>query len=124
VRNADKEAIVPIAGQFSEEGFDIVATGGTYDALSKAGIEATRINKLSEGRPNIADMIKNGKVQLMINTPTRKGPATDEGKIRAMSVIHRVPIVTTLAGANAAVRAISEVRKKGWDVKPLQRYHL
>jgi carbamoyl-phosphate synthase large subunit len=123
VRNADKEAILPIARIFADEGFDLIATGGTYAALSKAGIEARRINKLAEGRPNIADMIKNGDVQLIINTPTRKGPSTDEGKIRAMSVLHKVPIVTTLSGANAVARAIVELRKKGWDVRPLQDYH-
>jgi carbamoyl-phosphate synthase large subunit len=123
VRNADKEAIIPIARQFADEGFDIITTGGTFNTLSNAGIEVNRINKLAEGRPNIADAIKNGKVQLIINTPTRKGPATDEGKIRAMAVLNRVPIVTTIAGASAAVRAISELRKKGWDVKPLQEYH-
>ncbi len=123
VRNADKEAVIPIARHFADEGFDIITTGGTFNTLSTAGIEVTRINKLAEGRPNIADAIKNGKVQLIINTPTRKGPATDEGKIRAMAVLNRVPIVTTIAGASAAVRAISELRKKGWDVKPLQEYH-
>jgi carbamoyl-phosphate synthase large subunit len=122
VRNDDKEAVVPIAKQFADEGFDLIATAGTYSALAKAGIESRRINKLAEGRPNIADMIKNGDVQMIINTPTRKGPATDEGKIRAMSVLHRVPIVTTLAGASAAARAIAELKKKGWNVKPLQDY--
>src|SRR5439155_20722075 len=61
VRNADKEAILPIARIFADEGFDLIATGGTFAALSKAGIEARRINKLAEGRPNIADMIKNGE---------------------------------------------------------------
>jgi carbamoyl-phosphate synthase large subunit len=59
---------------------------------------------------------------LIINTPTKKGPQTDEGKIRAMSVLNRVPIVTTLAGANAAARAIRELQKGAWDVKPLQEY--
>jgi carbamoyl-phosphate synthase large subunit len=122
VRNADKEAVIPIARQFADEGFDIIATAGTQEALSRAGIEATRVNKLAEGRPNIADWIKNGKLQLIINTPTRKGPQTDEGKIRAMSVLHKVPIVTTLTGASAAARAISALRKTGWDVRPLQEY--
>ncbi len=122
VRNADKGSVIPIARAFADEGFDLITTGGTFSALSKAGIETRRINKLAEGRPNIADMIKNGQVQLIINTPTRKGPATDEGKIRAMAVMHRVPIVTTLTGASAVVKAISELRKKGWDVKPLQEY--
>ena len=122
VRNADKEAIIPIARTLAEAGFTLLATGGTYSALAKAGVSATRVPKLTEGRPNIIDLIKNGKVKLIINTPTRKGPATDEGKIRAMSVLHKVPIVTTLTGAHAATRAIVELQKTGWDVRPLQEY--
>jgi carbamoyl-phosphate synthase large subunit len=122
VRNSDKQAILPIAKAFTEMGFEILATGGTYDALKKNEIPATRISKLAEGRPNIKDFIKNGKVQLIINTPTRKGPATDEGKIRAMSVLNKVPIVTTITGASAAARAIKATQSGGWGVKPLQAY--
>jgi carbamoyl-phosphate synthase large subunit len=122
VRNEDKSAIIPIAKQFQQLGFEIMASSGTYEALSKAGIEAKRIPKLSEGRPNIADFIKNGQVQLLINTPTRKGPQTDEGKIRAMSVLNKLPIVTTITGATASVRAIAALQKQSWDVKPLQAY--
>jgi carbamoyl-phosphate synthase large subunit len=122
VRNDDKQAVIPIAKQLQEMGFEIMSSAGTYSALSKAGIETRRIPKLSEGRPNIADFIKNGQVQLLINTPTRKGPQTDEGKIRAMSVLHKVPIVTTLTGASAAVRAIAAMQKGEWDVRPLQEY--
>jgi carbamoyl-phosphate synthase large subunit len=123
VKNDDKTAIIPIARQFQECGFEVIATGGTFDALSKAGINARRIPKLSEGRPNIIDLIKNRQVQLLINTPTRKGPQTDEGKIRAMSVLHKVPIVTTLTGASAAVRAIAAMQKGDWGVRALQEYH-
>jgi carbamoyl-phosphate synthase large subunit len=122
VRNEDKEAIVPIAKAFSEMGFQILATAGTHGALGRHGIAATRIPKLAEGRPNIADYIKNGRVQLIINTPTKKGPATDEGKIRAMSVLNKVPIVTTITGASAAARAIKAIQSGGWSVKPLQAY--
>jgi carbamoyl-phosphate synthase large subunit len=77
---------------------------------------------LAEGRPNIKDFIKNGQIQLIINTPTKKGPQTDEGKIRAMAVLHRVTIITTLTGANAATRAIQAIKQRGWGVKPLQAY--
>jgi carbamoyl-phosphate synthase large subunit len=122
VRNEDKEAIVPIARAFSEMGFQILATGGTREVLSRGGIPATRISKLAEGRPNVADYIKNGQVQLIINTPTKKGPATDEGKIRAMSVSNKVPIITTITGASAAARAIKAIQCGGWGVKPLQAY--
>jgi carbamoyl-phosphate synthase large subunit len=123
VRNSDKEAILPIAKSLADAGFEILATGGTFSALSKCDIPVRRVPKLSEGRPNIADYMKNGKVQLIINTPTRKGPTTDEGKIRALSVMHKVPIVTTLTGAQAVTRAIQELQKNDWRVQPLQAYH-
>ena len=116
-------AIAAIARQYEQCGFKIVATGGTYDTLKEAGIKAERINKLDEGRPNIRDMLKNGEVQLIINTPTKKGPTTDEGKIRAMSVMHKVPILTTLTAAKAAGQAIADLQQHGWSVKPLQGYH-
>jgi carbamoyl-phosphate synthase large subunit len=122
VRNADKESILPVARLLEECGFELLATSGTHQALSKAGITATRISKLAEGRPNIKDYIKNNKVQLLINTPTKKGPQTDEGQIRALAVTNKVPIVTTITGANAAARAIQAMQKGDWGVKPLQAY--
>jgi carbamoyl-phosphate synthase large subunit len=121
VRDADKDAIIPIARALAEDGFKIIATPGTHVALSRHNVASSRIVKLAEGRPNISDLIKNGAVQLIINTPTRKGPTTDEGKIRAMSVLHKIPIVTTMTGASAAVRAIKAIAG-GWNVKPLQDY--
>jgi len=123
VRNEDKEAIVPIARELLDAGFELLATSGTHAALGKAGIESTRVPKLSEGRPNIKDHIKNGDVGLLINTPTRKGPQTDEGKIRALAVLNKVPMITTLTGASAAVKAIAAIKQRGWDVRPLQAYH-
>jgi carbamoyl-phosphate synthase large subunit len=122
VRNEDKEAVIPIARELVDQGFQLLATAGTYQVLAKSDIPATRVSKLAEGRPNIKDYIKNGQIAMIINTPTRKGPGTDEGKIRAMSVINRVPIVTTLAGASAAAKAIKAMRGTGWGVKPLQSY--
>jgi len=122
VRDADKEAVVPVAKSLAEHGFELVATAGTHAELARCDVPSTRISKLAEGRPNIKDLIKNGKIQLIINTPTKKGPATDEGKIRAMSVLHKVPILTTITAANAAARAIVQLQKTGWDVRPLQEY--
>ncbi|HVT88890.1 MAG TPA: carbamoyl-phosphate synthase large subunit, partial [Tepidisphaeraceae bacterium] len=122
VRDADKKAVIPIAKQFQKCGFEIIATGGTFDALSAGGVTARRIPKLNEGRPHIIDLIKNRQVQMLINTPTRKGPQTDEGKIRAMSVLNKVPLVTTLTGAKASVRAIAALQNGDWDVRPLQDY--
>jgi carbamoyl-phosphate synthase large subunit len=124
VRDGDKQAILPIARMLVDCGFELIATAGTYEWLFKADIPALLISKLAEGRPNIMDYIKNGKVQLIINTPTRKGPATDEGKIRALSVIYKVPIVTTITGAHATARAIQALRNGDWGVKPLQEYQL
>jgi len=122
VRNDDKESVIPSAKMLAECGFEIIATEGTLAALSGAGVPATRISKLSEGRPNIKDYIKNKKVHLIINTPTRKGPQTDEGKIRSLAVLNKVPIVTTITGANAAARAIQAMQKEEWGVQPLQAY--
>jgi carbamoyl-phosphate synthase large subunit len=122
VRNEDQLALVPIAKILSDAGFNLLATAGTCDVLAKHGIVAIRLNKLSEGRPNIRDYIKNGDVQLIINTPTKKGPDTDEGKIRSLAVLNKVPIVTTITGAIAAAKAIVAMQKGDWDVRPLQDY--
>jgi carbamoyl-phosphate synthase large subunit len=122
VNDHDKPAIVPVAKMLADAGFTLMATSGTHDVLFKNDIPATRLSKLAEGRPNIRDLIKNGKVQLIINTPTRKGPATDEGKIRALAVTNRVPMMTTVTAAHAAAMAILELQKGDWGVRPLQEY--
>jgi len=123
VRDADKEAVVPVARMIAGLGFEIISTAGTHAVLARHDVPSTRIAKLAEGRPNIGDFIKNGKVQLIINTPTKKGPKTDEGKIRSMAVLNKVPIVTTITGANAAARAMEALQSEQWDVKPLQEYY-
>jgi carbamoyl-phosphate synthase large subunit len=122
VRNNDKQNIVPTARMLADAGFQLIATAGTHDVLTANGITAQRVSKLAEGRPNVRDLIKNGKVQLIINTPTKKGPQTDEGKIRALAVLNKVPIVTTITGANAVARAIIALQKQDWGVRPLQSY--
>jgi carbamoyl-phosphate synthase large subunit len=122
VRSADHEAIVPMARSLSESGFTLIASAGTHAALRRHGIPASVVPKLSEGRPNIIDRLKNGDVCLIINTPTRKGPDTDEGKIRAMSVLQRIPSVTTITGAAAVAKAIAALRQGDWQVRPLQSY--
>ena len=123
VNDRDKRGIVGPARVLAQCGFRIVATSGSYDVLKKNDIPCEPINKLSEGRPNIRDFIKNGEIQLIINTPTKKGPATDEGKIRSMAVLHKICQITTLTGANAAAKAIPALQKEKWDVRPLQEYH-
>ena len=122
VNDHDKPAIAAVAKMLAEAGFTLMATAGTYDVLFKNDIPATRLSKLAEGRPNIRDLIKNRQVQLIINTPTRKGPQTDEGKIRSLAVINRVPMMTTVTAAHAAAMAIVELQKGDWGVRPLQSY--
>ena len=124
VRQGDHDAVVPVARKFADLGFKLVATRGTLDTLTAAGVEATLVNKIADHvRPNLLDLIANKEVQLIVNTPTRKGSGTDEAKIRAAAFRARVPIVTTLTAADAWAGAIAALREKGWDVKPLQAWH-
>jgi carbamoyl-phosphate synthase large subunit len=122
VRANDKQSVVPIARMLADAGFEILATAGTHAVLAAHDVPARFIPKLSEGRPNIKDYITNRQVQLIINTPTKKGPQTDEGKIRSMAVLNRVPIVTTITGANAVAKAIQALQRGPWGVRPLQEY--
>jgi carbamoyl-phosphate synthase large subunit len=128
--HADKPAILPIAKKLVDLGFHLLATTGTHKALADAGIPSERVNKIKEGRPNIIDTIKNKQVHLLINTPTTKGPKTDEGQIRAAAVMNKIPIITTLTAANAAADAMTALKQAdtatgggGWTVKPLQDYY-
>jgi carbamoyl-phosphate synthase large subunit len=123
VRDSDKKNVVPIAEQFVKMGFELCATTGTGKVLQQHGITVQALYKLSEGRPNVLDMIKNGEIQLVINTPAGKTPRADEMRIRTAAVTHKVPIMTTLAGANAAAQGIAALRDRGLAVKPLQDYH-
>jgi carbamoyl-phosphate synthase large subunit len=124
VKNMSKRGIVPIARHLADIGFRIVATEGTARALVQAGIPVTQVAKVSEGvRPNVLDLIKNGEVQLIVNLPQGKGPRSDNYAIRCAAVIHRIPCVTTLSGAQALMSALESTRQKALSVKPLQEYH-
>ena len=132
VCDADKPHVITIGQQLMALGYDLVATGGTHEVLTGAGVPAKHVHKLDEGRPNIVDLITNGEVQLLINTPTRRGPTTDEGKIRASATRHMIPLITTITAGRAAVAAITALlasaRQDGgdpslaWTVRPLQEY--
>jgi carbamoyl-phosphate synthase large subunit len=123
VRDSDKAAAVSIARQFADLGFTLCATGGTAKVLAEQGLNVQSLYKLAEGRPNVVDLIKNGEVQLVINTPAGKSPRTDEVKIRSTAVLYKIPIMTTLAGARAAALGITALQKHGLQVQPLQDYH-
>jgi carbamoyl-phosphate synthase large subunit len=123
VRDSDKANAVSIARDLVALGFELCATSGTAKTLQEHGVNVQPLFKLAEGRPNVLDLIKNGEVVMVINTPAGKTPRADEVRIRTAAVQHKVLIMTTLAGANAALLGIRALREKGLTVKPLQEYH-
>jgi len=123
VADAHKKKIIEVARQFTELGFELVATGGTADVLEKAGLKVERIHKLTEGRPNAVDLLKNKEIQLVINTPSGATPRTDEVKIRTTAVYTGTPIMTTISSAQAAASGIAALKKSGYAVKTVQEYH-
>ena len=123
VRDKDKGAVAPLAQKPQELGFYIYATAGTAQALQKSKIKVTLLPKVSEGRPNLLDLMKDGKIQLVINTPTGRIPRQDEVKIRSQVVLYNIPYTTTISGAQATLRGIEALVKKELGVKSLQEYH-
>jgi len=121
VRDADKKEAVDVARRLGAMGFRLFSTGGTADALARQSVAATRLKKIAEGaRPNVLDLLTSGDLDLVINTPTHTGFASDEGKIRASAVRFGVPMITTITGAKAMVSAIEALRAGDWGVAPLQ----
>ena len=108
----DKAALVPVAARLIELGFDLIATSGTAKALSEAGLNVESVLKVHEGRPNIEDLIRSNQVQLVINTPIGRQAAHDDKYLRRAALDYAVPTVTTLAGARAAVEAISALQNQ------------
>jgi carbamoyl-phosphate synthase large subunit len=123
VKDADKSSIIKFGKELVALGFTIYATSGTAAALASAGLRVNRLFKLSEGRPHVIDMIKNDDIHLIINTPSGKTPRKDEVKIRSLAVARRIPILTTISGVEASIRAMRSIQTKGLDVKSLQEYH-
>jgi len=122
VREGDKPAAEAIARRLLSMGYEVMTTAGTHAFLKERGIPTTPSLKISEGRPNAIDLIKNGELALVINTPTRKGAGTDEGKLRATATRFAVPIVTTMTAATVAVQAMAALRQGRYGVKALQDY--
>ncbi|MFO7784576.1 MAG: carbamoyl-phosphate synthase large subunit [Thermodesulfobacteriota bacterium] len=123
VAERDRPAVLEVARQFHNLGFKVKATNGTQRFLAEQGIEAELIAKMHEGRPNIVDGIKNGEIQLVINTPTGKLSKYDDSYIRKAAISYRVPYITTLAAALAASRGIARFRRGQGSVRSLQEYH-
>lgn len=124
VKDQDKRNVIFVAKKLSDLGFKLCATSGTAHVLEQNDIPVEIVPKLHEGlRPNIIDRIKNGSINLMINTPKGKATKEDETKIRSTAIIYGVPIITTIAGAQATVNGIEALKKKKVDVKSIQEYH-
>ena len=122
VKDADKARAVNLARELCAMGFEIYSTSGTAIVLGENGVPVKRLAKVSEGRPNAADLIKNGQIQLVINTPGGMIPRRDENLIRAAAYAHNVCIMTTITGALAAVEGIRALREKPVGVRPIQSY--
>jgi carbamoyl-phosphate synthase large subunit len=123
VMNKDKRSMVFVAKKLIDLGFEIVATRGTAKVLTNNGIPVQTVFKVGEGRPDIVDRIKNGEIDLVINTPSGKKPKADEVAIRSQSVAHNIPCITTLSGAFAVVNGIESLLKRGMSALSVQEYH-
>ena len=120
VNDRDKPAVVAIARALVDLGFNLVATHGTADVLERAGFHTERVYKVEEGRPNVVDFIKGDKIQLIINTPQGQDPFFDEKAIRRAAVLRRIPTITTIAAARAAVEGIAALQRGEVNVYALQ----
>jgi len=122
VRNPDKRDIIFIAKKLEDLGFDLVATEGTASALARNGVKVRKLQRISIGRPNVLDLIKNKEIKLIINTVSGKNPRKDEVLIRTQAIMNNVPLITTIAAAGAFVHGIEALWKSGLSVKSLQEY--
>ncbi len=124
VNDKDKDEVVEVAESFARDGFKIVATGRTCDLITAAGIPAMKVKKLYEGRPNVADMIANGEIQLIVNTPIEKYSAHDDSYLRKAAIKAKVSYITTVAAARVAAEGIHYVKThEGSELKSLQELH-
>ncbi len=123
VTDSDKPAATQLAASLHDLGFDIVATGGTAQAIRRMGVPVERLMKISEGSPNVVDRIESGEVDLVINTPTGSGARSDGYEIRRAAVARGIPCITTMTGATAAQRAIGALRQGEPEVRSLQELH-
>jgi carbamoyl-phosphate synthase large subunit len=123
VNQHDKKFIAKIAADLAAMGFSLIATRGTAQVLRNAGVPVETVYKVNEGRPHISDYVKSGKVDLLINTPLGKESFFDERSIRRAAIHYRIPCITTIPGAIAAVAGIRALQRESLGVKSLQEYH-
>jgi carbamoyl-phosphate synthase large subunit len=122
MNDRDKLAVVPIVQDFIALGFQIIATSGTQKVLAEHGLVVESVLKLHEGRPNVVDIIKNGQIQLIINTPSGEEAQLDDKLIRRTALVYKIVTVTTISGAKATVAAIKSLQSQPLEVKALQDY--
>jgi carbamoyl-phosphate synthase large subunit len=122
VKDADKPGAVELAKQLADLGFSLFSTSGTAEILKQNGLTVTRLAKISEGRPTAVDMIKNGEIQMVVNTPGGMIPRRDENAIRSASYAHNVCIMTTISGARAALQGLHALTRGEMGVRPIQKY--
>ena len=123
VKDSDKRGVIPLAREFVDLGFQIIATSGTWSALHAAGVPVTKVHKIREGRPNVLDLVTNRDIDFIINSPSGKIPREDEVKIRNASLAQKIPIMTTLRAAQASANGIRSLQRSKLHVKTLQEYH-
>lgn len=123
VKDRDKPKSIQVARGLMGLGFELLATKGTAEYLSKAGISAKAVPKTTEGRPNVVDLVINKEVDLIVNTPSGKGPKKEGYEIRRAAVEHNVPYITTIPAALAAVKGGEAIKKGVMTIKPLQEYN-
>jgi carbamoyl-phosphate synthase large subunit len=123
VADKDKPAVLDVARRFAELGFVIKATEGTHSLLVENGIGSDLCHKVTERRPHIVDLIMDGKIQLVVNTPSGKSSKVDDSYIRKTAIRHKIPYVTTIAAAVAAAKGIASYREKRSEMRSLQSYH-
>jgi carbamoyl-phosphate synthase large subunit len=123
VTDRDKKESIDLARRFIELGFSLVATHGTAERLEQAGLSVERVFKVKEGRPNVVDLIKGDRVQLVVNTPQGQDPWFDEKAIRRAAIAQRIPTITTLSAARAAAEGIAALQRNEVNVRSLQQWH-
>jgi carbamoyl-phosphate synthase large subunit len=122
MNDRDKQAVVPVAKDLADLGFNLVATGGTCDVLQAQGLTVARVLKIHEGRPNVDDLIKNNQIQLIINTPLGDRAQQDDRDIRRAALAYKIPTITTIAAAHATAAAIRSLQQEDLTVRAIQDY--
>jgi carbamoyl-phosphate synthase large subunit len=123
IADRDKDKIIDTAQSFRDMGFTITATGGTRKFLAEHGVESTLILKVHEGRPNIVDAIKNGEIQLVVNTPAGRLSEYDDSYIRKSAIKYKIPYITTTSAARSSAQGIRDRQNGAYKVKSIQEYH-